>query len=54
MASEQVFSVYAHLTPTTHPDQICETVKLSLKYPSSEESKENDKQTGDSISDLVT
>ena len=22
------FSVYAHLTPTTHPELICETVKL--------------------------
>lgn len=24
------FSVYAHLTPTTHPEQICETVKLTF------------------------
>jgi hypothetical protein len=24
------FSVYAHLTPTTHPDKICETLKLTV------------------------
>ena len=43
------FSVYAHLTPTTHPDRICETVKLTVK-PSAEEAKE----AGDSVSDLAT
>ena len=52
------FSVYAHLTPTTHPDRICETLKLTLKAGNStanasEESKV-ESTSGDSIDDLVT
>lgn len=52
------FSVYAHLTPTTHPDRICETLKLTLKAgnstaDASEESKV-ESTSGDSIDDLVT
>ena len=64
MASTSDLVVYAHLTPTTHPDQICETLKLSLKrgpdpetsqQASEEESKvdEGDK-LGDSIDDLAS
>lgn len=28
------FSLYAHLTPTTHPDQILETVKFTVNASS--------------------
>ena len=50
-SSEQLqqMSVYAHLTPTTHPDQICETVKLTLNASSEEESKVR----ADTVQDLV-
>ena len=37
------FSLYAHLTPTTHPSLICETVKLSVKG-TPEELEEESKQ----------
>ena len=51
------FSVYAHLTPTTHPDIICETLKLTIKAGSEEQASEESKtapDAGDSINDLVT
>lgn len=51
------FSVYAHLTPTTHPDIISETVKLTIKSGSEEQATEETKtesDAGDSINDLVT
>ena len=43
--------MYAHLTPTTHPDKICETLKLSVNS-ATEESISN--ATGETIDDLVT
>jgi len=51
------FSVYAHLTPTTHPDKICETLKLTVNSSSTDSSQEESKNSqarGDSINDLVT
>ena len=51
------FSVYAHLTPTTHPGLICETVKLTIKSGSEEQATEETKtesDAGDSINDVVT
>jgi len=27
------FAVYAHLTPTSRPTEICETVKLEVRSP---------------------
>ncbi len=59
MASSEL-NIYAHLTPTTHPDQICETLKLSLKKgpdpetPLDEETKTDSEQSGESINDLAT
>ena len=46
------FSVYAHLTPTSHPQLICETLKLTLATGPEEESKSA--QMGDSIDNIVT
>jgi len=37
------FSVYAHLTPTTRPEQICETLKLDLNASSADYSQEETK-----------
>ena len=62
MASDQLdtFAVYVHLTPTTHPDQICETLKLNLtKAPNSDSAAEESKiaassTRGDLVNDLVT
>ena len=46
------FSIYAHLTPTTHPNLICETVKLTLKS-APEDPNEESKEQADTIHDLV-
>ena len=51
------FSVYAHLTPTTHPELICETLKLAIKSGPTAEPEEESKvaaDMGDSIDDIVT
>jgi len=62
MASASDFSVYVHLTPTTHPDKICETLKISLSRSKidpetadlGEESKIDTDQLGSSVDDLVS
>ena len=57
------YFIYAHLTPTTHPTQICETLKLALKpcepdpdFIDSEEDEESKQVTepGDCVNDVVT
>ena len=63
-APSRDFNVYVHLTPTTHPDLICETLKISLtrsaiqlpEAPSTEETKAviDTAQKGSCIDDLVT
>ena len=31
MESKKTFAVYVHLTPTSRPQEVCETLKVSLK-----------------------
>jgi len=49
------FTVYVHLTPTTHPELICETIKITLKRRANEESVEESKegQRSSKVGDLV-
>ena len=60
MATSSDLVIYAHLTPTTHPDLICETLKFTLKrgvdsqLPMDKETKIDSEQMGESINDLVT
>lgn len=53
------FSVYAHLTPTTHPELICETVKFTLNPGNSDLGQDEEEfkagsDSGDCINDLVS
>ena len=47
------FSIYAHLTPTSHPTLICDTLKLTVNSAPMEQEEESKVQP-DTIDDLVT
>lgn len=52
MESTKTFAVYVHLTPTSRPQEVCETLKLNLKgIP--REPKEESKVEEDTIQKMV-